>query len=382
MKTRITIFKFALLFALLFTSVISISQEGVKLITKKKTIVKTFDTGEVKSLMIDNRFGDINISKWKSNAIELQITIEVIGWEEDDVILFLEKIIPLPEATEGEEGSTIVSTYNSKFIRGCGCLSEKQVYRRWFEKNITVKNYRIDYEIKIPENMSSIVLINSYGNISIPSFSGHLKINLRNGNLRTGNLDLTRLNYYDISVYYGKVNLGEVTNGSLMFYSCDLVKIGALCNSKINSSFSNFRLGYTSGVGLKSKSDDYLIESVDSLGGTGQFTTISINNFGSYLKFNNRSGEITIKKIKPNFNSILLEGYYNHYALPVAELNYLLSAEFESTELNCPENIISRSFQDKAMNSRITFNKKIGSKVGYSRITLKCSKCNIDLLSD
>ena len=382
MKIGITIFKFALLFALLFTPVISFSQEGEKLITKKKIIKKTYDTGKVKSLRIDNRFGDINISKWKSNTVEMFITIEVTGWEEDEVAIFLEKLIPEPETSEGKEGIIAVSSYNSKYIRDCGCLNEKQVYRRWFEKNITVKNYRINYEVKIPENLSMIVLINSYGNISLPSFSGQLKINLKNGNLKTGNLDLSRLNYYDISVFYGKVNLGEVTNGSLKFYSCDLVKIGALCNSKVNSSFSNFRLGYVSGIRLTSKSDDYIIESVDSLSGTGQFTTMSINNFGSYLKFNNRSGEISIKNIKPNFNSILLEGYYNHYALPVAELNYLLSAELESTELNCPESIISKSFQDKAMNGSITFNKKIGSKAGYSRITLKCSKCNIDLLTD
>jgi hypothetical protein len=100
------------------------------------------------------------------------------------------------------------------------------------------------------------------------------------------------------------------------------------------------------------------------------------------LKFDNRSGEICSKKIEPDFSGIVLNGTFNNYNLNVSELSYLFSASLASTELSCPEAVCSKSFQEKALNSSITFNKKVGLHPRQSQIKLNCTTCTIALIAD
>jgi hypothetical protein len=382
MKKEESLCKYFMIVFVLFLFSPAYAQEQENLITKTKTIEKVFDNSNISGLFVINSFGNINISTWKSNRLEMTIEVEVSGWEEEDVDLFLEKLLPEPYSSGDVEGVTVMSVYNFKLNKNCYCPDEKKVYRPWFGKKAEVKSYRINYDIKIPETVDFVNLGNTYGNVSIPSFKGKLIVDVRNGDLKTGNLDLVSCECPGIKVRYGRVNLGEVNNGILNFYSCELVKISALNDSKLTSSFSNVQLGRASGVSLQSKSDDYLIDHLDSLSGKGQFTTLSIEKLGQYLNFNNRSGEIIVSKINPDFKSIVLDGQYNHYSLDLSGLEYLFSAKLESTELNCTESICSKSFKNEAMSSSITFNKKIGSGESLSRISLNCSKCNIDLKTD
>jgi hypothetical protein len=383
MKTEKSMGKFMVLLSLLFVFSMSPAQDGENLITKSKTITKVFDKESVRDLFVTNSTGDINISRGLSKQLEIVIKIEVTGWQDEDVEIFLEKLVP-DISLEGneEQGFQVLSLFNFKMNKKCACPGEKKVYNPWFGKKAEVKSYRVDYEIKIPETLNSIQLLNAYGNISLPSYTGKLIINLRNGNLKTGNLDLASCECPGITVRYGKVNMGKVNNGILKFNSCEHVKIEALQNSELNSSFSNVRLGYASGVDLQSKSDDVVIQRIDSLFGRGQFTTLSVEELGSYLKFDNRSGEISVKKIESDFSSIVLNGTFNNYHLNVSELSYLFSASLASTELSCPEAVCSKSFREKARNSSITFNKKVGLQPGQSQIKLSCTTCTIALIAD
>ena len=360
MKTEKKLFKITTLLSLLFVLSIGQAQDGENLITKSKVIKKVFDKENITGLFVTNITGDINVSKGSSKQLEMIISVKVTGWEEEDVELFLEKLIPEVRLDGNEEyGFQLMSLFNFKMNKNCGCPEEKKVYRRWFGKNAEAKSYRVDYEIKIPETIDYVQLHNAYGNISLPSYSGKLYINLRNGNLKTGNLDLVSCECPGINVRYGNANLGKVRNGILNFNSSDHVKILAVQNSILNSSFSNIRLGLASGLNLQSKSDDIVIQHIDSLFGQGQFTTLTIEELVSYLKFDNQSGEINVKTIKPDFAEIILNGTYNNYNLNVSELSFVLSAKLESTELRCSENICSKSFQSEAMSSGVTFNKKI-----------------------
>jgi len=382
MKTEKSLCRIITLAFVLLLSYTAVAQEQENLITKTKSIVKVFNESNISALFVINSFGDINVSTWKSNQLKMTISIEVSGWETEDVDLFLEKLLPEPYSSADVEGVTVMSVYNFKLNKNCCCPDEKKVYRPWFGKKAEVKSYRINYDIKIPETVDFVNLGNTYGNISLPSFKGKLIVDLRNGDLKTGNLDLVSCECPGIKVRYGRVNLGEVNNGILNFYSCELVKIAALNDSKLTSSFSNVQLDWASGIKLQSKSDDYLIDNLDSLSGSGQFTTLTINKLGHFLQFNNRSGEILINSIDQGFKSIELDGQYNHYSLELSGLEYLFSAKLESTELKCSESICSKSFQNEAMSSSIIFNKKIGSGESLSRISLNCSKCNIDLKTD
>lgn len=378
MKTGKSVFNSILVFSFLFLSFQSIGQENEELITKSRTLEKEFKNSNIPGLYIINRFGDINIGIWQENYIEMKITVEVTGWDEEEVEIFLEQLFPELTIQETQLSSII----NSKHIKDICCPDSKKVYRPFFGKKASVKQFSINYDIRIPETITFIQLNNAYGNISLPSYTGKLIVQLRNGDLKAGNLNLESCNCPGFSIRYGKVNLGDVSNATFNLYSCDFVKISSLTNSTLNTSFSNIKLGSAQGLKLQTKSDAYTIKRVESLEARGQFTTFSIDYLDADLKINNRSGEIEIKEINPDFSSITLDGQFNHYALQVADLNYLFSAKLESTQLECSDKICSEVFKNQAMNGNITINSSVGQNETFSKITLNCTNCNIEFIEE
>ncbi len=378
MKTEKRLIKFSLIaFCLLFT-ITGYSQE--QLISKVKKIEKVYDEQNIKIVNIINAFGNINISHWNKNKLKVSVTIKVIAWENDDAERFIEKINPEMKVEKSKLGEYYFhsQTSFSNIKNQCNCKDDKKVYAPWFKKNAEVKQYSISYEIKLPATINNLTIINSYGDVSISDFSGKMQLNLRNGNFRAGRLKLDKSTDL-FHIRYGKANIEALENSKLFLYSCKDAKIGSIKNVYLSSQFSEIQINNCSALYIKSRSDNITIDNLESLEGTGNFTDISINNLDKSVKFNNKSGTIKIDNIDPGFESISLDGQFNDYILNLNELDYILNADLEFTDLESPDDIYPGQKREALINGQATFEKKIGSKTTNSKITLKCSNCNVEL---
>jgi len=351
------------------------------LISKVKIIEKVFDQPNIEYFGVTNIFGNIDISYWDQEEVKMTITIKVIAWEEEDANRFIEKVIPEISTTQSKKGyfSIYSATDVSRIKNLCNCDDDEgKIYAPWFKKKARVKQYNVSYEVKLPATVNKIDLYNRYGDISIPDFEGNMSIQVSNGNLKTGKLKLEN-NEIGIRVRYGKVHIESIENSKLNLYSCNDVNIGNLRNVNLISKFSGIDVISCSELVLNSKSDNFTIRILESLRGTGDFTSLIINNLVGSIDLNNKSGETEIETVNPGFKSISLTGQFNDYILNLNHLSYFLSAELEFTDLKSPEAIYPKQKRKELLNGKAIIKNRIGDQSEDSQVNLKCSNCNVVL---
>lgn len=351
------------------------------LISKVKTIEKIYDEPDIEYFGVTNGFGNVDISRWDKNKVKITTTITVIAWEEDDADRFLEKLVPEMTLSQNKNGKYAIywATNVSNINNLCRCdETGKKIYAPWFKKNAEVKQYKINYDVKIPTSIKRLSLFVRYGNINIPDFIGTISVNLSNGNLKTGDLDI-RGECPGIRARYGKVHIEGIKNTKANLYSCKDVKIGKLDKTTLTSKFSDIQITSCSGLSLNSRNDNISIGSLESLEGSGNFTTLKIDNLESSIDFSNKSGEIEIGNIITGFDKIQLEGDFNDYILNLADLSYTFSGDFEFTDFKSDESICPGKKRIELISGKAKIEKKVGKEGGNSIVMLKCSNCNVDL---
>jgi hypothetical protein len=377
MKTGKKVTGFSIALFLLFIAFTGYSQD--KLIKRSKTIEKEYKE-TVKDIDVWNAFGNIEISRWDKPTLKVTVTVKVLAWDEDDAERFIGKISPEFKMENNETGrysfSSTTSLSNIKNI--CNCKKDGIVYAPWFKKNAEVKKYSINYQIKLPSSVNNIYVANSFGNVTIPDFTGTLKMYLRNVNLKAGKLILNK-DKSTINIRYGKATVESLENIEFCSYSCKEINIKSAINVKGNTRFSTINISDAKDFVITSKNDKISIDNLESLEGTGNFTDITVKHLYNSLKFYDKSGTIEIENIDPAFKTISLAGQYNDYILNLDKLNYILKADLEFTDFEGPESILSLEKREELISGANTFEKTIGKNADKSTVRLKCSNCNIEL---
>lgn len=269
-------------------------------ITKQKTIKKTYIVNSNAGIDIDNKYGNITVSTWDEDKIDLDITIKVNGANENWVNERLNSIDV--EITALKSMVTAVTSLGNSSLKSRGSNN----------------SFEINYIIKIPKN-GSVKLVNKYGNIS------------------TLNLESTT----DISCRYGKVNLAKLNGSSnkVEIAYCQNSTIDYIKNGNIEARYSGLKINDSGNLNLDASYTDVVLNDgqnikydcnygnlkfhkINSLTGSGNYLTVSIaevlNNFNldtNYSKIsigtmNEKAGNISVNA---GYTDISI-GYNPNYA--------------------------------------------------------------------
>ena len=144
-------------FLLVFIPLLSFSNGPLRGKFKKtKEVSKTFNATNNTTLNIKNKYGNVDITTWNKNSIEIKVTITVSGNDEDVVETKLDKI---RIGFDDNEGQIFATTKVGK------SKSKSWFNSNWFSWTTSENiNYQIDYQVKMPiENDLNIA--NDYGSI-------------------------------------------------------------------------------------------------------------------------------------------------------------------------------------------------------------------------
>lgn len=255
--------------------------------SKQKNIKKAYYVNADATVNIDNSYGNISVSTWNEDKIELDIIIKVSGDNENWVNQRIESIsidiVPLKGIITAK---TVLgnSNYNNQ------------------GKNNSVE---INYTIKIPQN-GSVKLTNKYGSIAVTDLLADA----------------------DVKCKYGKVTMGKVAGNSLFNLEyCSNSTIMLLKNGSVTAKYSGIKIENAGKLDLysdytdididdcdalkyNSKYGKIKIQNVKSLDATGNYLTIKIGEVSNSLKLNTKYSSLNIQNIIAKTNSIaILAGY-------------------------------------------------------------------------
>ena len=324
-------------------------------ISKEKNIKKTFIVNSNAGIDIENKYGNITVSTWDENKIDLDITIKVSGGNENWVNERLSSIDVDINALKSMV--TAITNIGNSSLKSRGSSN----------------SFEINYVIKIPKN-------------------GTVKLNNKYGNITTLNLESTT----DIACKYGKIMLGKLNGDSNRIEigysqnsSIDYIKNGNIearySGIKINESGNlNVDANYTDvslleGQNIKCKGNygSFKFQKINSLVGSSNYVTISIAEVLNNLNIDATYSKINVESMSEKSKNVNINTGYTNIALGY-DANY--SFDFD---INTRYGSIKNDSSLEVLVSEIKSNTKrisgYNKKKGQNKVIINSSYGNIIL---
>ncbi|WP_396151167.1 hypothetical protein [Flavobacterium sp.] len=239
--------------------------------TKQKNAKKTVIVNSDATVDIDNKYGNVFVTTWDEDKIEIDVVITVSGDSESWVDKKLASI-------SIEFGGT-KSLYSAKTIFGSVSSSGRRT------------SMEVNYTVKIPKN-GNVKIENQYGNIVTHDLNGSS----------------------DILCKYGKISLGKLNNSSntIKIDYCTKSTIESLKNAVINAKYSGLTIGSFSNLDLNTS-----------------YTDVTVLN-GNNLKYDSNYGKIAMGKV----NNVEGSGNYLTIKIDEIENNLKLTTNYSNFSLN------------------------------------------------
>jgi hypothetical protein len=255
---------------------------------EKCNITKTVSVKKGTTLVLSNKYGDVNFITVQDDSVTVCATITI---EQEDEILLRKNLKLVNVRIEKSDDTIKIATqYDKKFF------SESSREGR--------KSFNVDYLIKIPVYLD-LNIINEFGNISLEELSGYANLRLFQGFLSARKL--TRGNEKPISSIYidhGKLSIDELNWMTMTVYNCSSVNIWKAQALMIKSTISKIKTGDINSIVIDSKSDNYNIKSVNNLMMESTYSSFEIGILTGQLKSKTTYGSVNISDLKKGFNNI------------------------------------------------------------------------------
>ncbi len=316
---------------LVFTSAFADGEEF------SKNLHKDYDADANTLLIIQNKFGDVDINNWDKNKVSIDVIITIDHKDEEKA----KELIDLIDVKFSQTGNTIKAITE---------IDEKFNKRNTFSFGGDSKEFSIDYKVNIPKDMK-LDLSNRYGSVFINEIAGHSKISVKYGNLKVNKI--LRENTKPLSEVYlaysnGTIDECKWLNVTIKYSKLEIEKCKALIAV---TKYSKLYVDKASSIVCESKYDEYRIGSVANFVTTSAYTDFEFNEITKKLEFDNRYGNLDVDFVPASFEKIDIENEYGNIDIRISEeASYNLEGSAKYADIDFPEgNRLSRIKENNSL---------------------------------
>ena len=348
---------------------LSISLHATEPIFKKeftREVHESFDVSPGARLAIQNKHGDISITTWNKNKVQIDVLIKV-------------------KASNSEKGKTFLNDIEIAFSSSSSKVSAVTNYpdnennswwSGWFSNNRNL-DYEVHYTIHAPEQINT-TLINKYGNINQESIDGDSDVTNKYGDIIYNNVSGS----LDLTLGYGKAVIGEVRNSKMQIKYSSLRLVSAE-ELEITTKYSNVKIKQCENLISYTKYDDYVIESLGSLRNDGKYdeftigtidainidtkySDIKIKTLNQEALFDTKYGSVNIKSTSNGLEKINIQSKYTGYKFNIdGDFHLIFDGSHSDLHVNEPY----EKYHSKKDGSDLKLKAFRGSKEGGAKIS-------------
>lgn len=347
MNTKNNVFAILIAFCLscVFTTAMANNYEA------KRTITKSFEATKGYTLLVEHKYGNINVQTWSKNEVYFEIKMIITS-------------------STQKKADELLSNIDVKFEQMGKQIKAQTV----FQNNLQCNNcgMTLEYSIMVPKGMDYI-FDNKYGNILLGDADGNTDITVKYGNLfvknflgdnniinvKYGNFECENsINNHanNIDVKYGSVKINKLTGNKNVLnigYAGNIeiketndleidvkyskLNIGTANELKIESGYTNTSITKVKKLNLSSKYENYNIGEIDELNAEYAYTNVSIGKLNKVLKISEiKYGKLNIDDVLPTFELINVDASYTNVKIrfdPKASYNVDLYTKYSTIEV-------------------------------------------------
>ena len=320
---------------------------------KSRVIKKSFSVNEDAKVSLNNRYGNLNITTWNKNTVEIEVTITVKGNDLDDVEDKLSTI-------------NVEFNANSHLVEAETVFGSKKSNWSWWRKSKNL-NYKINYVVKMPKS-NSVDLDNDYGNIYLDNLDGRADINCDYGKISVGELSASGNN----------INLDYSSNSSIGFMksgdvNIDYSKLTIETSEKIriNADYSNIKLDKTDNVSFNCDYGSISIDEANDIKGNADYLTMRIGTVRKNLYIDTDYGSLSVKNLAKGFENVEIDGQYAGIKIgvdPDASFNFEIDLQYAGFSRNDDK---MEFFKSISKTTKKYYEGKFGKGKTSSRVKIK-----------
>ena len=286
-----SIYKITFLFLLI--PLLAVANPGKKKHEKNKVIKKVFSVNSDAKVSLDNRYGNLNITTWDKNSVEIEVTIKVQGDDLDDVQDRLSSI-------------NVAFNASADFVEAKTILGDKKSnWSSWWKKSKTM-NYKINYVVKMPKS-NSVDLDNDYGNIYLDELEGRATIDCNYGKISIGDL-LANENNIDLD-YCSTSTINYMKSGAV---NIDYSKLNIDRSEKIrvNADYSTLKFDKADSVDFNCDYGSISIDEANDIKGNSDYLSMRFGTVKKNLNIRTDYGALSVKNLAKGFENVNIDGQY------------------------------------------------------------------------
>ncbi|PKB18694.1 hypothetical protein [Flavobacterium sp. 5] len=279
--------QFKIFFILFIIPILGFSNDDFNY-SKQKTISKAYVVNSDAGINIDNSYGNIFVTTWNEDKIEIEVLIKVSGDNERWV-------------------NQRIDAIDVNFIALKSMVTAKTVFENNVSRNNGKNNnFQINYTIKMPKN-GSVTLNNKYGGISTTDLFSSTDITCKYGKINLGSLNGNN-NKIEIG-YCSKSEIEYLKYGAVISKYSGL-KVVKVAKIDLVSDYSEIEIEEGNDVKYNSKYGSVKIDKVNSLDANGNYLTIDIGSISNQLKLYTKYSNVSIDAIQPKANNVTIVAGY------------------------------------------------------------------------
>ncbi len=281
-----------IILTLLVIPILGFSFNDGSTFVKQKVIKKAYLVNSDAGINIDNSYGNITVSTWDDDKIELDILIKVSGESEKWVNKRIDEIdISIEALTNMVTAKTIIedSNYN----------------------NNGENSFEINYVIKIPKN-GSIKLNNKYGNIFSSEIFGNIDIICKYGKVVLGKLNGT-ISRIELG-YCPKSSIEFIKNGKIEARYSGLT-INEATNLNLDSNYTDVLVGDCKNLVYDSNYGKLKFDIINNIKGSGNYMSLNIGEISGNLQIETHYSKIIIDSISEKANNFDIDAGYSDLSI-------------------------------------------------------------------
>ncbi|MGC4103130.1 DUF4097 family beta strand repeat-containing protein [Ferruginibacter sp.] len=194
---------------------------------KSKTYSKSYNVSGSDKIVIDNKFGDVEVHTWAKNEIKVDVVIKASAKTEEWATSVLSDI----EIEDSKSGNQV--KFKTLFSEDLDKKEGGSKHQDKYKNKNSNQSMDIDYTVYMPAS-NPLDIDNQFGAITLPDYSGQVDLTSKFGSLTTGKLSDVKA----LTVEFGKAKIESAANGTIAikFSSAEMGKL--VGNIKLTLEFS------------------------------------------------------------------------------------------------------------------------------------------------
>lgn len=297
-----------------------------------KSYNQSFETNANTKLVVDNKYGNVDINDWEQKKIEINVLVRVDNVSKEQA----QKILDLVNVEIGKDGDKITARTD---------IDDKMSRMRSDNQKL-----EINYTVNMPAS-TELDLSNKYGSVFVSTLTGHFVINVKYGGLTAEKLlrgDEKPLS--EVNLGYSNANIEEAgwLKSEIKYSKIESEKIKALV---LYSKYSHVFIDEVSSIVTDSKYDEFKLGTISNFVINTEYSNIKIQQLDKKLECNTKYTNCKIDNIPAGFESINIDNKYGGYKIGIDPgASYRLEGYASYAKIGYPdESKVSRISENTSM---------------------------------